>query len=205
MFNFASCKKVVMKYKYMLLTFFVIIIFFHMFKPTYREGLTVGMYDFLDPTKVTDPATWSLETRTSVAAQMNKHWPMDDPSKNVTADTLPGAMRANLMECTEAEAQYYGQNGIFPYCGYVLNYYAKNPGKLPQHPPRDVQTLAQFVSNLDVYQYLIYPDEKNSSPPTPAALIFTGKLPTKTTSSNKSQQKAIKVTQPKNQNRAGNH
>lgn len=152
-----------------------------MFKPGCREGFIdseIGMYDFLDPTDPTiDPKTWSKDTLTKFAAAFNKNHP-EMSSRPLQAEQVPDMFKFPASPPSEAEAKYFGENGIYPYCGYVKKYLADHPEKIPAGQPINgsLKELQKNMTNRMAYAFSVRPDEMNNSPPTTAYQIFSGKM-----------------------------
>jgi len=113
-----NAEKIIIKYKYILLSFLTMILFFLLFNFTpIREGFGLSdQYQYLAP----DPSgnTWDTDTIQNFVKKYNE---VNDLSGNtgLNADDFKPNSSFLMENATVAEAQYYAQNGKWPYCTYL--------------------------------------------------------------------------------------
>ena len=137
--NFDYIIRYLRKYKFILLAVFVFIIILLNFKRV-REGLTgsqIGEYQYLAP--IPSGNKWSQTTEGQFLNKFNK------VNTNMTYgnDILP----IFGIWALEEEAQYYIQNGVWPYGSYLSNYISQNPGTI------DVDVVGRKITNSDVMTF----------------------------------------------------
>ena len=163
-------KKYIYKYKYFLTILLLFTFFIVFFNKPFREGL-VGMtnqYQYLAP----DPSgnSWDQDT---INQFMNKYNSINDLSGNNALDSSdfqPNSFWFN--NALEEEAQYYIQNGNWPYCSYVT----KNL----------IPSIQKLYPNRVVYAVGIGMSEEKQSPQPMSYQIFSGTKPDPSSSSNNS-------------------
>jgi hypothetical protein len=162
--NFDYIIRYLRKYKFILLAVFVFIIILLNFKRV-REGLTgsqIGEYQYLAP--IPSGNKW---TPTTIDQFVNKF--------NTVNSVTDGTRYLDFLNkwALEEEAQYYIQNGVWPYGSYISNYLSQNPGNIDGameygknltasnikqfYPSRFVFNLIQrYVANKNPLAYQIY-------------------------------------------------
>jgi hypothetical protein len=162
--NFDYIIRYLRKYKFILLAVFVFIIILLNFKRV-REGLTgsqIGEYQYLAP--IPSGNKW---TPTTIDQFVNKF--------NTVNSVTDGTRYLDFLNkwALEEEAQYYIQNGVWPYGSYISNYLSQNPGNIDGameygknltasnikqfYPSRFVFKLIQrYVANKNPLAYQIY-------------------------------------------------
>jgi hypothetical protein len=125
-----------------------------------REGLTsLDQYQYLAP----DPSgnTWSADTITQFTAKYNT---VNDLSGNKAIDSSDFSAGSFFTEnATEQEAQYYVQNGKWPYDSYVTT--------------NLIPTIQKKFPNRFVYAMAIGSSEANMNPQPVSYKIFSGTTP----------------------------
>jgi hypothetical protein len=171
-FNLKLVKNVALKYKFILLSILVITIFFIYFIKPIREGLTgltsIGEYQYLAP--LPSGSTWSPTTISQFVTKYNNVNNLTGKS----AMTTDGAPTMSFW-ALEEEAQYYIQNGNFPYDSYVANYLTQNPNVFHNFAniiPATISNVAQILSNRAAFE--LYMARYESDPPTLAYQIYRG-------------------------------
>jgi len=175
--NMYNVKKFLMKHKYFILLVVLLTFFFVFLLPSFREGLTnaaIGEYTYLAP--VPPGNTWDQSTMDKFAMKYNE-------VNNKTGDQMlegnSDSLKQLISVAVSAEANYYADNGKWPYCGYVSTYVEKHPEVLS--PFNDSSgnvmtptTLQKAWPNRLAYQQLISKTEKVMTPQPVSYKIFMG-------------------------------
>jgi hypothetical protein len=143
----------------LLIVIFILLITFNIFNKT-LEGFSFGsmptsssstpdsQYDYLAPLPANN--TWSETTQTNFMQKYNANLLARDPS--ATLITTPSFQNISYMSlASEIEANYYVENGKWPWDNYVNNFYSKIISKA------DTQTQKFIKSFLPMLQQ-IYPN-----------------------------------------------
>jgi hypothetical protein len=172
-----NVKKFLMKHKYFILYIILVALFFAFIMPSLREGLTnmtIGQYSYLAP--IPSGNTWDQSTMDKFAKKYNE-------VNNKTGDQMlegnSDSLKQLISLAVSAEANYYADNGKWPYCGYVSTYVEKHPEVLS--PFKDSSgnvmtptTLQKAWPNRMAYQILISKTEKDMTPQPVSYKIFMG-------------------------------
>ena len=130
-FNASNVLQFFRKYKYLIL-FIVILILIVLVPNPIREGLesmSIGEYDFLEPVPKDNIISRDLLDKfvkkwNSVHGCDNNKESNGGCFRNLP---LPKDVIINLnSNYTDKEVQYYIQYGVWPYCGYLINYLNEN-------------------------------------------------------------------------------
>lgn len=168
------------KHKWFLL--FVLLIFIIVFVfPNKYEGFTssaIGEYEYLAPIPQGNSIPISL-----IQSFWNKYNEINCPdgSNNcqngsiwINADVSNATLYSNFYNemYYQSELEYYVQNGIFPYCGYVTNYASQNPSAL------GTKTLQQWQRSMancrNFYDNVLMVTESHMNPQPLSYQIFMG-------------------------------
>jgi hypothetical protein len=198
-FNLDFILRYLRKYKFILLVAFVLIIILLNFKPI-REGLTgasIGEYDYLAPPAKTGPANnptnWSQQT---IDAFISKYdavnnftgqasWAPTDEQK-ARGIKIAGNGIMYMTNATEAEANYYIQNGHWPYDGYVTKMLTQNPGAIggtKDNISTRIQQYQEVFPNRYMYMGVLSNKEKDMTPTPLSYQIYMGTAQPPSTSS----------------------
>jgi hypothetical protein len=200
--NLALISKFVRTHKFILLTVFILFIFFFNFTWVVTEGFgssSIGQYDYLAPPptkdghidvekiKISDDvwnayiSKWnSINCPTGTGQMCQK---ADDANYKI--------MVTGHMAVTEPELQYFAQNGYYPYNGYVTNYITDNPTIFTKSGQKDasgnlytMSSAQQQNPNRFFFIRFIFPflNVKNDSSDPLAYQIAAGKVPPPTSS-----------------------
>lgn len=124
-----NIEKFIIKYKYILLSVLAIFLFFTFFNfIPIREGFgSSDQYQYLAP----DPSgnTWDTITIQNFVKKYNQ---VNDLSGNTAINAVDFKPNSSFFmeNASVAEAQYYAQNGKWPYCSYLTDNLIPNLQKL---------------------------------------------------------------------------
>jgi hypothetical protein len=149
------------KYYFSILLLLFIILLFTFF--SFREGFgssnsSIGEYSYLEP--VPKGNTWDNSIQEQFLKVYNKN-----PDIHVDMNGL-------IQQCTSKEAQYYINNGKFPYCTYITNYINKNYPK--NNPENIINTWSKLIPNRIMYLLAIAQTESKESPQPLSYQIYMG-------------------------------
>ena len=140
----------------LLIAFFILLITFNIFNKT-LEGFSFGstpssttdsQYDYLAPLPANN--TWSESTQTNFMQKFNANLLARDPS--ATLITTPSFQNISYMSlASEIEANYYVENGKWPWDNYINNFYSKIISKAT---PEGQKMMTNFIAMLQQ----IYPN-----------------------------------------------
>lgn len=151
------------KYYFSIILLLFIILLFTFF--SFREGFefgspnsNIGEYSYLEP--VPKGNIWD----NSIQKQFLKVF-IKSPNMKVNINEL-------MQQCTSEEAQYYINNGKFPYCTYITNYINKNYPK--DNPENIINTWSKLIPNRGIYALGIAQTEAKESPQPLSYQIYMG-------------------------------
>jgi hypothetical protein len=174
-FNLDSVLTCLRKNKYIFLVVFILFIFLFNFSHV-REGLTgsVGDYDYLAPLPTNN--SWSDATwKDFVTVHNTIYCPSGKGPDCIRNPIQPHVKDFFYKIATEPEAQYYIQNGKWPYNNYVATYASKHPLPGPGGKIANISDIQRHVPNRYYYGAIISPIESKIDPPPLSYQIFTGK------------------------------
>jgi len=184
-FNLNIVKRFALKNKFVLLSLFIIAIFFIYFMKPIREGLTgsaIGEYQYLAPPPSGN--TWSQTTLSQFVAKFNAVNNLVGTDNEQFVSTLNGQIWQNALE---EEAQYYIQNGKWPYDSYMTNYVSQNPNLFVEanspYGNINASNVMQIYSNRYCYGNFIYQLESKQTPQPLSCQIYLGTVPPPTPTS----------------------
>jgi hypothetical protein len=161
-----------MKQYYFCIVILLFIILLFIFFP-FREGFgsfdSIGEYSYLEP--VAKGNTWDDNTKQQFIVAMNKNITKYYPNQpQGTMDSMTSYFNSIIPECTSEEAQYYINNGNYPFCTYITDYINKNS----QDPATVIQHFSMSLPNRFAYGWLISQTESKESPQPLSLQIFMG-------------------------------
>jgi hypothetical protein len=200
--NLALISKFVRTHKFILLTVFILFIFFFNFTWVVTEGFgssSIGQYDYLAPPPSKGPNLDLEKIKISddvwnafISKWNSIHCPTGTGQKCAKADDANNKIIVTgHLAVTEPELQYFAQNGYYPYNGYVTNYITDNPTiftksaqKDPSGNPYTMSSAQQNYPNRFFFLLFIMPllNVKNDSSDPLAYQIVTGKVSPPTSS-----------------------
>ena len=155
----------------LLIVFFILLITFNIFRSFNKmsEGFSIGstssssetnaQYDYLAPLPANN--TWSEETQTNFIKKFNANLLAKDPSATlITTPSFAGSFgNLNYLSlASELEANYYVENGKWPWDDYVNNFYDKVISKdSPQNQAgmkKSVAMFEQYLPNRSIYKLI---------------------------------------------------
>jgi hypothetical protein len=173
-FNLDSVLIYLRKNKYIFLVVFILFIFLFNFSHV-REGLTgsVGDYDYLAPVPVNN--SWSDATwKDYITVHNTLNCPSGKGPNCIRNPPHPDLVKLYNQNISEAEGQYYIQNGKWPYDNYVTTYASKHPIPDPTGKNVNVSDIQRYVANRQFYGMFISPTESKMVPQPLSYQIYTG-------------------------------
>ncbi len=164
--------------KYYFSILFIILLFIILLSTffSFREGFgssnsSIGEYSYLEP--LPKGNTWDNSIKEQILVAINKNNKKNNPNSYPnTMETLSNYFNIVIPECTSEEAQYYINNGNYPYCTYITNYINKNFSK--QNPNYNIQQDSEQLPNRLIYAWSIAPIESKESPQPLSYQIYMG-------------------------------
>jgi hypothetical protein len=158
----------------LLLLFIILLFTFFPFKEGFEFGSSnssIGEYSYLEP--VPKGNTWDNSIKEQILVAINKNNKKNNPnSYPATMDILSNYFNIVIPECTSEEAQYYINNGNYPYCTYITDYMNKNYTK--NNPENIINTWSKLIPNRSIYSLGIAQTEEKESPQPLSYQIYMG-------------------------------
>ena len=162
-------KKFIYKYKYIILALLVILSLIYFFTPVVEGMTSIGEYDYLEP--VPKDNSWTDTTWKAFIDKMNSVICPTGTGTNCIPNPPSDEFKKDVSEyATEAEAQYYIENGKWPYNQYVIKKAATDP-----EASSKLLDFQKNISNRGFYDAFFQYEESLQNPLPLSYQIFTGK------------------------------
>lgn len=148
----------------LLLVIFILLITFNIFNKTLERfslgsspsSKTDSQYDYLAPLPANN--TWSEQTQTNFMQKFNANLLSRDPSATlITTPAIPGGLNY-INSASEIEANYYVENGKWPWDNYVNNIINKSydsANEQQQEATKNMVTIfQQYYPNRFIYKMI---------------------------------------------------
>ena len=136
-----------------------------------------GKYDYLAPIQPTN--TWNPDITTKFVNRYNTNLGTGNDDKMMKVDDQN---QKNLVAwALEEEIVYYVNNGKFPICLHVKDFFDANPDTIAPIQMGSItvntKTISHFLPNRLLYGVYVAPKESQLKPPPEAYDIYMGKKP----------------------------
>jgi hypothetical protein len=158
------------KYYFSIILLFIILLFtFFSFREGFSNSNSIGEYSYLEP--VPKGNTWDNSIKEQFIVAINKnnkiHFPNSPPA---TMKSITNYFNMVIPQCTSEEAQYYINNGNYPYCTYITDYINKKFS----NPSSIIQKDSMSYPNRFIYSFVLLRSEAKESPQPLSYQIFMG-------------------------------